>query len=267
MNRWERRFARLLWAGTLYVLGLIPWWYRHGHWLPDFDAFWTSSGERGPFVFVWAFEKYRTYLAKQFKATELPMPADQVEAAKLWREPSVLCHLFSFIARRELHPLRFLRWMRWLPLKGEVLEFGAGAAPLADALDKRWPFPRPTITVADIPWCLHDYQKWRFRGVRKTRIMTLRPDGPIMAAGGVYDGILCVETLEHVPDPMRTARQLITMLKPGGTLVCDYGPQTKNQALAPMGMSLRTPTLNFLKHSGEILQDGELLVIRKPRKR
>lgn len=41
----------------------------------------------------------------------------------------------------------------------------------------------------------------------------------IMAAEGPFDTILCLDVLEHLPDPWATAARLEAMLAPGGTLV------------------------------------------------
>jgi SAM-dependent methyltransferase len=259
------RLAQLAKLAALYKLGLIPDRYEWGGWLRDFNRFWYSIG-CVPFKSVDEFEVTRHFLAQSFKASEQPMPGTNTEAALLWRDDVTLCHLFSFIARREQHPLRFLRWMRWLPWHGTVLEFGAGAAPLADALDRAWPFPAPDIVVADIDWHLHDYQKWRFEGHPHVTVMTLPPAGMIFPAGGLFDGILCTETLEHVPDPLQTARQLMGLLKPGGVLIADYGNQTKNQPLAPQGLTARAVTINYLKRAGKLLKDGdgeEFMVIKR----
>ena len=265
-----RRFARLLWLVLLYALDprlLHVVRYRRARWLTEFNAFWTSGlHKRTPFDTLRQFEAYRTHLAKQFHGAHFPMPTTTVEAAHVWRDPTAACHLFSFIARREQHPLRFLKWMRWLPWSGQVLEFGAGAAPLADALDKSWPFPRPTVQVADIDWLLHDYQRWRFRGVQDVHVVTIPTTGVPWTGTGLFDGILCVETLEHVPDPLQTSRYLMGLLKPNGILIVDYGPQTKNQPFAPQGLTARAVTLSYLKRCGRLLRDGDgeqFLVIKK----
>lgn len=255
-----RRFGKLAYLAALYWLGLLPARYECGRWLrTDFNPFWSSMG-RVPFKSVDEFEIARAFYAQCFKMTEQPMPGSPEDARALWNEDVTVCHLFSFIARREQHPLRFLKWQRWLPWHGDVLEYGAGAAPYADAMTTLWPWVGPSITVADIPWHLHDYQQWRFKDTDRVQVVTLPVPWPAQA---LFDGILCVETLEHVPDPLVTARHLMGLLKPGGVLVCDYGPQTKNQPLAPQGMTYRAVTLGYLKRAGTLLHDGELLVIRK----
>jgi SAM-dependent methyltransferase len=41
----------------------------------------------------------------------------------------------------------------------------------------------------------------------------------IPVPSGSFDAVMCVEVLEHVPDPVRAVRELVRLLRPGGTLV------------------------------------------------
>ena len=260
-----RRALRLVWWSSLYGLGLLPLRYRQGTWLKGFTAFYHRGHPeraRHAFVDLEQFEHERHLRAGIFHRMKdhYPIPTTDKEAAQLWKEPPAICHLFSFIARREQHPLRFLRWMRWLPLSGTVLEFGAGAAPLAWGLDMAWPFPRPTVHLVDIDWPLFDYCQWRFADSPKVRTLHT---SHITSRSGPYDAIVCTETLEHVPDPVATARLLMSILKPGGRLICDYGEQIKDQPMAPRGKSARYYTLDYLFNAGLVLAISPHIVIEK----
>lgn len=237
------KLLRLLWWGFCHVTGLQMWRYRRGFFLPEFNRAWIKFGGE-PFASCSSFEAHRQRVARAFLQFKhrMPMPTTDETAAALWSWDIAKCHLFSFVARREQHPLRFLRWIKWLPRQGRVLEYGAGAAPLAWGLERAWPFCRPQIEVADINWPLLDYCKVLFAKSRDTHILTLTG----FKIGGWCDGIVCTETLEHVPDPLATAQMLVAALRHGGRLLYDYAEQTEDQPLAPRGLSARAETLAWL---------------------
>lgn len=87
---------------------------------------------------------------------------------------------------------------------------GYGTALLADAS------PRSFIVGADLS---RDAVEHARRHYARPRIAFVRSDGAGWASSGSFDGIVCLETLEHVPDPETFFRGLVRVLRPGGTLV------------------------------------------------
>ncbi len=269
-----RALTLLAWAALYCLPGGLRWRYNRGAWLEDFNR---ASEQMWPFEDVAAFEERRWFLSEIHKGYKgFEMPKTDEEAEELWRHPMAGNLLFSTVGRREAQPLRFLRYMRHLPWSGRVLEFAAGAAPLAYGLSQAWPFPAPTITIADIDWPLLWYHRKRVRYTNVKdemqwpvdSILQVRHIPTFLRAGiGPWDGIVATECLEHVPDPPKTARQLVSWLKPGGVLLYDYGHQSKDQPYAPRGMSARSETLGYL--AGALITKGPdkrgLYVGRKPR--
>lgn len=88
-------------------------------------------------------------------------------------------------------------------LRGRVLDVGCGDMPFRAELEPRVmaydgldPFPRST----------------RVRYVADAQDMSVIADG-------AYDSVLCLEVLEHVPDPFQAMAEIGRILAPGGTLV------------------------------------------------
>lgn len=244
MNRLHRAFTLMGWLLLYLIPGGLRWRYHRGRWLKGFNAYigWPIAV---PSVTV--YETIRHWLSVLHREHEFPMPTTEAEASALWSHPMTRNLLFSTIGRRELQPLRFLRLMRHLPWRGRILEYGAGAAPVAHGLSMAWPFARPLVIVADIDWPLLGYCRRRFAGDPETFVMALP------SIGDGYDAIVCTETLEHVWAGPATVRRLMAALKPGGILLYDYGVQTKDQPYAPHGMSQRDETLKILEELGTLV--------------
>ena len=127
-----------------------------------------------------------------------------------------LGRLLSYVKRRELHPLRMLPAIWALHECDTVLEFGSGAAPYAYA--RVGLPPRQWITLADLPGPLFDYVKWQYRDTD-----TVDWQAPEEALECPWDGIVCTEVLEHLPDPLETVQR---MTKQAPHIVFDYTPMS-----------------------------------------
>ncbi len=264
------RLATLLWWLTLWCIpGGLRWRYWRGGWLGEFnrcrsDGVLTAQD-------VEDFEYDRQIMSARHRewvgATRIP--SGPAEAERLWAEFPSLNHTWSFIGRRELHPLRFLRLMRWLPwIGGRILEFGAGAAPLAHGVTKAWPGPIPRIDVADIDWPLRDYCERRFAALwPRIAVCAVTQIPDRIKHYGPYDAIVCLETLEHVPDPPETADRLVRWLAEGGVLLWDYCEQEKDQPLAPRGKSGRDATIALLEKRLDLIHGPDARGLRVSRKR
>lgn len=79
-------------------------------------------------------------------------------------------------------------------LKGRVLDFGAGLAPYRGLL------------------ACSEYVPWSPGG----NTYQLCP------SHGLYDGVLCTQVVQYVPDPRTTLMNLAELLRPGGRLVLTF---------------------------------------------
>ena len=88
----------------------------------------------------------------------------------------------------------------WLAtLRGQVLDVGAGNQPF-----------RPLLS-SDVQYVAVD--------VSPTRGLTVVGSALALPfAGKTFDGVICTEVLEHVPEPAQALREMYRILKPGGLL-------------------------------------------------
>lgn len=95
-------------------------------------------------------------------------------------------------------------------------EYGSGVGPITAWLRRR--HPEWHYTLVDVPSAMLDFAKWRF------------PDAEILSPGlgddlplrDQYDGIACLDVLEHVVNPHAVVRHLLDHLKPGGRLFINF---------------------------------------------
>ena len=131
---------------------------------------------------------------------------------------------FQPIAVRPPSENRFLFWVRCLvdlqlltifnflrrPLgscRGRVLDVGAGEAPWRDLL------------AEGVEYVGVDVDSSGEFGMRRLPGITYYDGKELPYADGSFDHVLCVEVLEHVPDPAAFLADLKRVLRQGGTLI------------------------------------------------
>jgi len=97
-----------------------------------------------------------------------------------------------------------------------VLDYGGGIGSICIHL---WNESNddPDITYYDLKGKCFDFAKWRF-AQRGMKIGMLRASDREDRLEGSYDAIICLEVLEHVPDPEFHVERLVAHLRRGGTL-------------------------------------------------
>jgi len=110
--------------------------------------------------------------------------------------------------RYDFSPATYAQYRVGLPLvrchmQGKMIDLGCGSVPFKDSLGDR---------VATY----HTLDLWPRTG-------TVTYVGDIqdmsMIANASYDSAICLEVLEHVPDPFRAVQEICRILRPGGILV------------------------------------------------
>ena len=72
------------------------------------------------------------------------------------------------------------------------------------------------VTLADVPGKTFDFAKWRIKQHRlKVRFIEVENDTPLQE---IYDGIICLEVLEHLWDPYNTLKHFYDHLAEDGYL-------------------------------------------------
>lgn len=233
-------------------------------WFREFQEYWvTEMGNRPilPIDFSFLYGVYRQRLQTiRFPELENPELASDAKHFEAWQDSRLVHHLFRSHYRLALNPLRVYRFVRFIPRGGNVCEYGCGLAPFTTSLVRYYRHRNLRITCADIPNLMLHFARWKFRDCRFIRALVLNPDddNPL---DEIYDVIVCVETLEHLPRPLAVLRHLHSALGPGGYLIFDYLRSEGKGLDTAAALRDRIPALEFvLAHftvvQGEVPLDG-----------
>jgi hypothetical protein len=177
-------------------------------WVDDFARVWDAL--RPPSVPV---TDYAAFQALQYQYASAFR--DRYPGGDHWDDVGAQrAHLFRLLHRREWHPLRWWSAAWALRKCRTILEYGAGAAPFTHGMLTAWPGRLPTCTVADQPGLLLDYCRLHFAD--EDRVLVEEAE---LALAFPYDGIVCTEVFEHLPDPTVTACRMMAQAR---VIVFDY---------------------------------------------
>jgi 2-polyprenyl-3-methyl-5-hydroxy-6-metoxy-1,4-benzoquinol methylase len=226
-------------------------------WFHEFQEYWVEElGNRPihPHDFYFLAGVYRQRLQTiHFEHLEDASLASDDEHLKSWRDPRMIYYLFAHTLRLALSPLRVHPFIRFVPRRGRVAEYGCGAAPMIEALARRYRHLDLQLVGADIPHLLFHFARWKFRD---NRFVTMIPIGPNddTPLSGQYDTIFCLEVLEHLPRPVETVRHLHRALKTGGHLAFDYVRSEGTGLDSAAALRDRLPALKFILDHFDIIE-------------
>jgi SAM-dependent methyltransferase len=95
-----------------------------------------------------------------------------------------------------------------------LLDLGAGAGGVSSALANE---PRNRVTAVDVVYNRDLAQLVQRSGLPIEQTMATADALPF--ADQSFDAVLCLETIEHLPDAARSAKEMMRILRPGGQVM------------------------------------------------
>lgn len=244
-------------------------------WFHEFQDYWCNELANRPihpYDFYYLAGVYRQRLQTiHFDQLEDPSRASDTKHLAAWRDPRLVYYLFAHTYRLALSPLRVHPYVRYIPRRGRIAEYGCGAAPIVGALARSYRHLDLQLVGADIPHLLFHYARWKFRAAPFVTMVPIAADDD-RPLPGRYDVVFCLETLEHVPRPLEVLRHFHDILATGGHLVFDYIRSEGKGLDTATALRDRIPALQFVLDrfevvKGRVTTDGDHVTPAVVRKR
>lgn len=173
-----------------------------------------------------------------------------------WKAATPLCRLvhYELMAREAYKAPLHIEWLQALAATvrpGEpfsVLDYGCGVGSFGNL---SLAFDEVHCTLADVDPELVEYLEWKHRDLAaRIRIHPLSEEGdppanlvrvPVdsRSVSGTYDAIALADVLEHLLDPLRVLRHLLSLLRPGGLVFVNYPHEIHGDWHTPEAFYLR----------------------------
>jgi len=126
---------------------------------------------------------------------------------------------------------------------GNVLDFGGGIGDLSVQLAER----ELSVTYADIEGKTFDFASWLFQKRNTSiKVVNLSEDG----LKEMYDTIICIDVIEHVPNSKETLSMLIDHLNDEGILIITNLEMQEVLDIHPMHNTVNFGAEKYLKAQG-----------------
>ena len=248
-KKMRRRIERGIWERLV-----DSGWERR--WFEEFERYWRSNlgGRR---LSLHDFYYLKSSYRARFQDLDVPEGADAEEFLKVWQRPECIHITFHTAYRYAVNPLWYWTYRRAFELieQGNILEYGAGAAPIVTSM-LRGGIDRYSYTLADIRGFSFHYAKYLLshRGVDFVDIVPYEPP----RFQQQFDLVFLLTVLEHLPNPLDVIEHLYEAIRPGGILVFDY-PLSEGQAMdTKESLHDRKAVLEFIEENFELIE-GSLL--------
>jgi SAM-dependent methyltransferase len=144
-----------------------------------------------------------------------------------------------------------------LPSWGLVLDWGCGTAELARL---PWILRGGVYIGVDVSAPSLAYCQAKYAG----HVALFGRPGSVVDDDAFYDGIVCVDVLEHVPNPLEVQAHLWRQLKPGGHMLLKFDDAVPHAGHLEASVAQIPAWWHWLKDRAEIIELEALLWVRKP---
>jgi 2-polyprenyl-3-methyl-5-hydroxy-6-metoxy-1,4-benzoquinol methylase len=138
---------------------------------------------------------------------------------------------------------------------GDVLDYGGGIGDLSARLAEKG----LNVTYADVEGKTFEFAKWLFKK-RQLSIEVLDLKKHVLSKQ--YDTIICLDVIEHIPDPKTVLEKMAILLKKRGRLIITKLQRMRDFEEHPMHLKIEFNPEELLKSFGMVKTDKEWLWVK-----
>ncbi len=191
-------------------------------WFATFQSYWSDVLGGRPLLGPEDFHFLRGMYRIRHRPNLVPDTEDAGVHTAAWQQPELLYQVFLQVYIESLAPkLEPAQWLRRLGARS-FCEYGCATAPVTTAY--RTFFDGGTrACLIDLPTIALHYAAFKFRRSTATEVRALDVEHNLLPPTDVrVDAIVCMQTFEHLLEPLAVAERFAAMLNPGGVLIFDY---------------------------------------------
>jgi SAM-dependent methyltransferase len=223
-------------------------------WFDEFNNFWSKVLEGRP-IDPFDFHFLRMFYRIRFQKLSHSDDGDEEKNLAAWQKPETLYILFDAIWKNALiADLRFFPFLRYLPKKGRILEYGCNISPVVSGLIRFLPHRKYELVVADILQINFIFSIFKFGKFKNVKPLLLTPLHNKISPDDKYDAIICTEVLEHTPNPLEIIKSFHGSLNKKGILVFDYIKSDGDGLDSKNSVKQRTICLEYIEDNFRILK-------------
>jgi len=238
-------------------------------WLEKFQIFWSKYLHGRP-IDIYDFHYLRTLYRSRFQNVKHTDENDKNKFLNAWQDPINLYFLLSEVwSMAKRADLNFYSFLRYIPKKGRILEYGCGLAPLTQGLLRYQSHRKLEYHIADIMQINFMYALYSVGQYKNVKHILLDPFENQLKKDQ-YDAVTCLAVFEHLPNPLSVIQNLYESLKKGGVLIFDYIKGSGEGLDTRKAVEDRIQVLDYMEHnfkviSGNLNKDNSmgLTVIKK----
>lgn len=254
--------ARMYFFGALLKVGIYQRLVYGNfilNWFEEFRKFWIEYLSGRP-IDVIDFHYLKSLYRSKFQNVEHGNENDKKNFLEAWQKHEnihILFHTIWYHAKTAY--LSFYPFLKYLPKKGRILEYGCGIAPITQGLLKYQPHRKYEFTIADIIQINFLYAVYRLGNYKNVEYLILAPYENCIKKAVHYDVIICSAVFEHLPNPLEVVADFYESLKPGGMLIFDFIKGQSEGLDTKKAVEERSAVLEYIKKNFKVVY-GEIKI-------